>query len=232
MYNYLQHFIFLVQTEITDQVTDLLQNETNRITFSCQATGEPIPTISWYFNGAVVNVSDTSKYNVSSSVNGTVVVSLLTITNTQSSDVGTYTCQAGNIIGIDRSSGILTVNGKPASMDYFLLCINNAADAAEMLEPLGIGTNYTEEGGNITLRCVGVGHPPPLIQWRKLNGPLSDRTSNSSMSMSTNEGNITRITEDLILTRAYRDDTGIYECLVSNLLNIVTRSTNLIIQCM
>ena len=63
----------------------------------------------------MINVSDTSKYNVSSSVNGTVVMSSLTINNTQSSDVGTYTCQAENSISIDRSSGILTVNGKPAS---------------------------------------------------------------------------------------------------------------------
>jgi len=59
----------------------------------------------------MINVSDTSKYNVSSSVNGTVVMSSLTIKNTQSSDVGTYTCQAENFIGFHISSGILTVNG-------------------------------------------------------------------------------------------------------------------------
>ena len=90
----------------------MLENETNPITFSCQATGEPVPTISWYFNGVMVNVSDTSKYNKTSSVNETSVESFLTIMNAQSSDVGTYTCQAENILGIDRSYGILTVNGK------------------------------------------------------------------------------------------------------------------------
>jgi len=98
--------LYLVQAEITDEVTDLLQNKTNSITFSCQATGEPIPTISWYYNGGMINVSDTSKYSVSSSVNGTVIMSSLTIMNTQSSDVGTYTCQAENFIGFDRSYGI------------------------------------------------------------------------------------------------------------------------------
>ena len=45
-------------------------------------------------------------------MNGTIVVSSLTIINTQSSDVGTYTCHAKNIIGSDRSSAVLTVNGK------------------------------------------------------------------------------------------------------------------------
>jgi len=179
----------------------------------------------------MINVSDTSKYNVSSSVNGTVVMSLLTIMNTQSSDVGTYTCQAENSIGIDISSGILTVNGKYASMDYFLLCIHNVTDAAEILEPPGGGINYTKEGENITLRCIGVGYPPPLVEWRKLNGSLSDRVSTTSMSVLTNEGNVTRVTEDLILTRAYREDTGIYECSVSNILNIVARNITLIVQC-
>jgi len=165
-------------------------------------------------------------------VNGTVVMSSLTITNTQSSDVGTYTCQAENSIGIDRSSGILTVNGKHVSMDYFLLCINNVTDATEILEPPGGGINYIKEGENITLRCIGVGYPPPLVEWRKLNGSLSDRMSTTNMSMSTNKGNVTRVTVDLMLTKVSREDTGVYECLVSNPLNIVTRNTTLIVQCM
>jgi len=75
-----------------------------------------VPTISWYFNGVMINVSDTSKYNVSSLVNESIVMSSLTIVDAQSLDVGAYTCQAKNIIGIDRSSGILTVNGKHTTL--------------------------------------------------------------------------------------------------------------------
>jgi len=52
-------------------------------------------------------------------MNGTIVISSLTIFNALSPDVGTYTCHAENIIGIDRSSGILTVNGKCI---YYFLC--------------------------------------------------------------------------------------------------------------
>ena len=104
--------IYVVQAEITNELNDLLENETNPILFSCQATGEPVPTISWYFNGVMINVSDSSKYNVSSLANGTVFISSLIIFNALSPDVGTYTCNAENIIGFDRSSGILTVNGK------------------------------------------------------------------------------------------------------------------------
>ena len=87
------------------------------------------------------------------------------------------------------------------------------------------------EGDNITLRCVGAGYPPPLVQWSKVNGSLSDRTSTTNMSMLTNEGNVTNVTVDLIFTETYRDDTGVYECSVSNLLNAVARNISLIVQC-
>ena len=104
-------------------------------------------------------------------------------------------------------------------------------DAAEILEPSEIRTDIVE-GQNTTLTCIGVGHPPPLVQWRKLNGSLSDRVSITNMSMSTNEGNVTRVTVDLIFTGTYREDTGVYECSATNLPNIATRSISLIVQCM
>ena len=88
------------------------------------------------------------------------------------------------------------------------------------------------EGNNVTLTCVGTGYPPPLVQWSKINGTLSDRTSTTNMSMLTNEGNVTNVIVDLIFTGTYRDDTGVYECSVSNLLNIATRNTSLVVQCM
>ena len=93
-----------------------MENEANPTIFICQATGEPVPSISWYFKGVMINVSNASKYNVSNTLRETTVTSLLTISNVQSSDVGTYTCQAKNIIGIDRNSGILSVNSKLSSI--------------------------------------------------------------------------------------------------------------------
>ena len=103
---------------------------------------------------------------------------------------------------------------------------------AEIIEPSGERTEEVMEGNNDTFRCVGVGHPPPLVKWRKLNGLLSDRVSITNMSMSTNEGNVTNVTVDLIFTGAYREDTGVYECSVSNLLNHATGNMSLIVQCM
>ena len=109
---------------------------------------------------------------------------------------------------------------------------NFVSGAAEILDPLEEETERTEEGNNVTLTCIGVGHPPPLVQWRKLNGSLSDRVSITNMSMSTNEGNLTRVTVDLFLSRVFREDTGIYECSSINILNSATRNINLIVRCM
>ena len=108
-------FICVVEAEVTIQVTNIQENETNAVTFSCQATGEPVPVIIWYFDGVMINISNAKKYsiNISSSINGTKtsVTSLLTIMDVQSYDVSKYICIATNIIGSDQSFGILTVNG-------------------------------------------------------------------------------------------------------------------------
>ena len=93
----------------------MLENETNPVIFSCQAVGDPVPTINWY---NMVNVSDFTKYNVLVSINGLEITSSLTIMNTQSVDAGTYTCEAANFIGTVRNSGILTINGKSIHMSY------------------------------------------------------------------------------------------------------------------
>ena len=79
----------------------------------CQATGVPVPCIQWYFNTVMINLSNSSKYISSSmSLNETIMESTLFIINVESSDVGTYTCEAENIIGTDRSSAVLTVNSE------------------------------------------------------------------------------------------------------------------------
>ena len=94
-------------------LNDLLENETNHIQFVCQAIGVPVPNITWSFNGVMVNLSDSFKYNSSSMyLNESIIESTLSLRNTVSSDVGRYTCVASNIIGTDKSSGVLTVNGK------------------------------------------------------------------------------------------------------------------------
>ena len=117
-------FIFcciLVAPTISPEVMDQTQNEADTASFTCQATGEPVPTIIWYFNSALVDEANTMKYTLSiMSLNITTNSSTLTIMNVQSSDVGIYTCNATNVVSTDTSSGVLTVNGETLKYSYFI----------------------------------------------------------------------------------------------------------------
>ena len=110
----LYHFIFIVIPSIENPVNNEIRDQEDNVTFLCQAVGEPVPNISWYFNDVMINVSDnSSKYMiVSRSLTITTTENTLTVYNVTSSDVGTYTCNASNIIGSVASSGILTVTSK------------------------------------------------------------------------------------------------------------------------
>ena len=89
------------------------ENKGDTTSFTCQATGEPVPTISWYFNGVPVDETNTMKYTISvMSLNTTTISNTLTIKSVDTSDMGTYTCNATNVVSTDSSSGVLTVNGK------------------------------------------------------------------------------------------------------------------------
>ena len=115
MYVYRRFFIlYAVIPNFKISVNNEIKNQEENVTFLCQAVGEPVPDISWYFNDVMINVSDnSSKYMiVSRSLNITTTENTLTVYNVTSSDVGTYTCNASNIIGSVTSSGILTATSK------------------------------------------------------------------------------------------------------------------------
>ena len=107
--------VFLtVIPSIENPFSNEIINQSENIAFLCQAVGEPVPDISWYFNGVMINVSDnSSKYmTMSRSLNTTTTENALTVYNVASPDAGTYTCDASNYIGSAATSGILTVTSK------------------------------------------------------------------------------------------------------------------------
>ena len=52
------------------------------------------------------------------------------------------------------------------------------------------------------------------------------------MSNSSNQNNVTRVTVELIVTGAHREDTGVYECTVSSQQRNITANVSLTVQCM
>ena len=100
---------------------DQIVNKGDTAFFTCQVIGEPIPIVSWYFHDAPI--TNVNKYDTTQSpINATTLSSILMIMNVQSSDVGTYTCNATNVVSSDTSSGVLTVNGELLLFVGYLNC--------------------------------------------------------------------------------------------------------------
>ena len=104
-------FGYLVGPSVIELMNET-QNESGIASFTCQTDGEPLPTISWYFNGAPLDESNTAKYMITDRSIQNAISDILNIRNVESSDAGTYTCNATNVVSSDTSSGILTVNGE------------------------------------------------------------------------------------------------------------------------
>ena len=100
-------------------VTDNITVEGNNITITCEATGIPLPTIVWTFNGGVLMSGDNVNITAATIENGdmSAVTETLTIMNVLRNLTGMYTCSARNSVGNDTSGHIhITVQCKLVMM--------------------------------------------------------------------------------------------------------------------
>ena len=83
-----------------------------------------------------------------------------------------------------------------------------------------------------TIQCEAIGYPSPTIVWSRLDGNLSDRVLVSdSVSVPTGYGNVTRVSVNLIITNAIREDTGEYICSANNSIGDDYKNVTIIVQC-
>jgi len=69
-------------------------------TFTCTATGIPLPTITW-MNGSIMLMGSDMI------INSTTILSTLTLSNLQDDDFENYTCTATNMFGSDNVTALL-----------------------------------------------------------------------------------------------------------------------------
>ncbi|XP_035671644.1 Down syndrome cell adhesion molecule-like protein 1 homolog isoform X1 [Branchiostoma floridae] len=134
----------------------------------CQATGDPVPAISWFFDGNPV--TDSSKYDISTSGN----LQVMGITN---ADEGVYLCRAENVLGSVEQGALLTV----WSLPVFIV--------TPVVETI------VHIGQDLQLHCQAIGDPSPRIEWMKDNAALSQsnvqQASNGTLIISDiNEENL------------------------------------------
>ena len=88
------------------------------------------------------------------------------------------------------------------------------------------------EGYTTIITCEAFGYPPPTVVWNRINGILSDRVSVSdSVSVPTGYGNVTRVSVNLTITNASREDTGVYTCSANNSIESDIKDVSFTVQC-
>ena len=101
MYFMICCFHFTDQPEITAQPQNMTLTERENVTLSCNATGNPAPSISWTKDGSAAN-----SLRISLSLDN----KQLTITNVSRDDSGDYRCVANNSIGAAVTSNVATLD--------------------------------------------------------------------------------------------------------------------------
>ena len=96
------HFVLSVLPEFAREPVDQIILDNNNVTFMCNSTGVPTPSISWTFNGGLLPSS--SEPN-----GGKLTVAYV---KNNSSYEGNYTCTADSRAGVSTSTARLVVDGK------------------------------------------------------------------------------------------------------------------------
>ena len=103
---------------ITNPSSINITTNVDNITLICEAMGIPIPTISWIYNGNILNDTNVNDLSVQTIIVGLGIVrSVLIVTSTQLNHTGEYMCNATSQVAYYNSvlSDIATVvvHGKP-----------------------------------------------------------------------------------------------------------------------
>ncbi|KAM9212162.1 hemicentin-1 [Dugong dugon] len=131
--------------------------EKNSVSLACEASGIPLPSITWLKDGWPVSLSSSVRV-----LSGGRTVRLM---QTKREDAGQYTCVVRNAAGEERKSFELAV----------------------LVPPRIVGENTledvkTKEKQNITLTCEVTGSPVPEISWHKDGKLLQEDESYHVMS--------------------------------------------------
>ena len=89
-------------------LTSVAVTEGSNVALECRVSGDPTPTVAWFYNS--VQVPNSGAQHITQASNYSLLFSPV-----QSSDRGQYVCQATNAAGQDSASLQLTVYGKFSS---------------------------------------------------------------------------------------------------------------------
>uniref|UniRef100_A0A3Q3RKF0 Neural cell adhesion molecule 1a n=1 Tax=Mastacembelus armatus TaxID=205130 RepID=A0A3Q3RKF0_9TELE len=201
-----------VQPKITYLNNQTASEFDEQVTLTCEASGDPTPTISWSFENRVFTeegeqASWTRPDKYESFDRNIVVrsharVSSLTLKNVQFTYAGQYLCTASNSIGQDTQHMYLEVRYAP--------------------KILGSVTAYTWEGNPANISCEVKAHPRASVLWFRDGFQLPTANSTGMMIYNTPTISYLEITPDS------QNDFGSYNCTATNVMGTESKEFLLI----
>ncbi|XP_029924427.1 neural cell adhesion molecule 1a isoform X4 [Myripristis murdjan] len=200
-----------VQPKITFLDNQTASELEEQVTLTCEASGDPTPTISWSFGRRVFTEGVQASWtrpDTYESLDGNVVVrsharvSSLTLKYVQFTDAGQYLCTARNSIGQDSQYMYLEVRYAPKVQ--------------------GTVTWYTWQGNPVNITCEVLAHPGAAVEWYRDNEPLpSANTTNIKIYN-------TPAVSYLEITPTSQNDFGSYNCTATNVIGTESKEFLLI----
>ncbi|XP_075888259.1 neural cell adhesion molecule 1a isoform X5 [Nelusetta ayraudi] len=200
-----------VQPTITYLSNQTASEFDEQVTLTCEASGDPTPTISWSFENRVFTEGEQASWtrpDKYESLDRNIVVlsharlSSLTLKNVQFTYAGQYLCSAANAIGQDSRAVHLEVRYAP--------------------KVLGSVVVYTWEGNPANISCEVKAHPGASVLWFRDGLPLP----------SANSSNIkiyhTPTTSYLEVNPNSQTDFGSYNCTATNVMGTESKEFLLI----
>ncbi|XP_058270204.1 neural cell adhesion molecule 1b isoform X2 [Hemibagrus wyckioides] len=182
-------------TYLENQTTTEMEEQ---IRLTCEATGDPTPSIAWSFGTHVFPEEEQEHLKrIYQSEDGSVVVrsdarvSSLTLKYVQYTDAGQYLCTASNAVGQSSQSTFLEVRYAP--------------------KILGSVTVYTWEGNPANISCEILAHPSDVsIMWLRDGLQLPNANSTNIKIYTTPTASYLQVNPDS------QNDFGSYNCTASN----------------
>ncbi|XP_035522556.1 neural cell adhesion molecule 1a isoform X1 [Morone saxatilis] len=190
-----------VQPKITYLNNQTASEFDEQVTLTCEASGDPTPTISWSFENRVFTEGEQS-LDRNIVVRSHARVSSLTLKNIQFTYAGQYLCTASNSIGEDNQYMYLEVRYAP--------------------KILGPVTVYTWEGNPANISCEVEAHPGASVVWFRDGLQLPSANTTNMKMYNTPTISYLEITPDS------QNDFGSYNCTATNVMGTESKEFLLI----
>ncbi|XP_045894782.1 neural cell adhesion molecule 1a isoform X8 [Micropterus dolomieu] len=190
-----------VQPKITYLNNQTASEFDEQVTLTCEASGDPTPTISWSFEKRVFTEGEQS-LDRNIVVRSHARVSSLTLKNVQFTYAGQYLCTASNSIGQDKQHMHLEVRYAP--------------------KILGQVTVYTWEGNPANISCEVEAHPRASVVWFRDGLQLPSANTTNMKIYNTLAISYLEITPDS------QNDFGSYNCTATNVMGTESKEFLLI----